>query len=74
LTSDVSAAAAAADGVVVADSNGDGSDAAAAADSDDDDDEDTIPEITLDDISEQFQIPKHVYEQHQLKKQQEEPS
>jgi len=62
ITSDLPAAAA--DGVVVAHSNGD---AAAAADSDDDDDDLMSSSICLDDdISEQLQIPRHVYTQHHL--------
>jgi len=66
----VPATTAAAD-VRVADSNGVGSDAATAeANSDDDDDDDeTMSPISLSDISEQFQIPKHIYDQHQLKTQ-----
>jgi len=66
ITSDLPAAAAAADGVVVAHSNGD---AAAAADSDDDDDDDDLMSSSIcldDDISEQLQIPRHVYTQHHL--------
>jgi len=60
---------AAAAGVVVADSNGDGSEttAAAAADDNSDDDDESLPPISVSDISEEFQIPKHVYEEHELK-------
>jgi len=64
----VPAAAATDSVVVVTNGNGDGSDAttAAATNSDEEDDDDSVvPEISLDNISEQFQIPKHVYEQHQ---------
>jgi len=65
IASDTPAATAA--GVVVANSNGGGIEAVAdEAEINSDDDDETTP-ISLNDISEQFQIPKHVYEQHQLK-------
>lgn len=69
IASDVPPAAAAADGVVVANSNGHDADSegAAAAEATSDDEDETISPASLDHISEQFQIPKHVYEQHQLK-------
>lgn len=66
-------ASAAAAGVVVANSNGDGSDVAASAEanSDDDDDDMITSPISLSDISEQYQIPKHIYDQHEIKQQQQ---
>jgi len=42
-------------------------DAADTAAVDSDDDDDMMSPISLNDISEEFQIPQHVYEQHQLK-------
>jgi len=62
--------AAAAAGVVVANSNGDGSEAAASEANSDDDDDEEFEVLSLNDIGEQFQIPKHLYDQLQLKKQQ----
>jgi len=63
---------AAAAGVIVANGNGNGSDVAvsAEANSEDDDDDVMTSPISLSDISEHYQIPQHIYDRHQLKKQQ----